>query len=272
VKLVEARDQQDLVLRLDLGAKAQAPGIDGTGADRLKLAAPAVPGGLYRLHGPEGRWLATFRTARLMPAVDSAGEFLVSQFKTALGDRAALAKTDLEQDPMLSGLLELFRYADRNGDDRLSLAELEDYLKLIELGMHAQVWIRVTDPGRNPFQLLDADGDGRLSYQELVRAADLLPGSATEADMLPAQFQLSFGGPAAASWGGVPVPALAKKKPRAETADAAKVPHWFQALDRNGDGVVSPREFLGPPEAFRNLDLDGDGVISSEEATRAADH
>jgi Ca2+-binding EF-hand superfamily protein len=47
------------------------------------------------------------------------------------------------------------------------------------------------------------------------------------------------------------------------------VPAWFRALDRNGDGVISPREWLGPPEAFRKLDRDGDGVISADEAARA---
>jgi hypothetical protein len=41
-------------------------------------------------------------------------------------------------------------------------------------------------------------------------------------------------------------------------------------MDRNGDGVVSRREFLGPPEVFRELDTDGDGVISAAEAARAS--
>jgi hypothetical protein len=40
-------------------------------------------------------------------------------------------------------------------------------------------------------------------------------------------------------------------------------------MDRNGDGDVSRREFLGPPDAFLKLDRDGDGVISRDEAGRA---
>jgi len=270
VRLGAVGDDADTVLRLNIGTKAQPASIEGKSADRFRLTAAAAPNGLHRLQGPEGRWWATFRAIRVTPAVGSAREFLVSQFKTALGDRAVLTKVDLEQDRTLSGLQELFRYADRNADNRLSLAELEDYLKLVELGVRAQVWIKVMDRGRNPFPYLDADGDDRLSYRELTRTCDLLAGHTTETNSLPWQFQLSFGGPSVASWGGVPIPAVAKR-PSLGVADAPETPRWFQAMDRNGDGVVSPREFVGPPEVFRKLDADGDGVISAEEAARAED-
>jgi hypothetical protein len=40
-------------------------------------------------------------------------------------------------------------------------------------------------------------------------------------------------------------------------------------MDRNGDGLLSPREFLGPIEVFRKLDRDGDGFISIAEAEQA---
>jgi Ca2+-binding EF-hand superfamily protein len=267
VKLGQGRAEPHAVLRLDVGPKARTATVEGTGAQSLRLVAASTFGGLYRLYGPNGHWAVAFRTVRTAPDVRSAGEFLVAQFQAALGERPALGKADLEQDPGLSGLLELFRYADRNGDGRLTLAELEDYLRLVELGTRAQVWLRVTERGQNPFHFLDSDGDGRLSYRELTRAAELLHPGTADPIGLPLQFHMMFEGPAVKSWGGVPIPAA--KRPRPGGADAAAAPAWFRAMDRNGDGVLSPWEFIGPPEVFRKLDLNGDGVITPDEAVRA---
>jgi Ca2+-binding EF-hand superfamily protein len=39
-------------------------------------------------------------------------------------------------------------------------------------------------------------------------------------------------------------------------------------MDRNRDGDISRREFLGPRAAFERLDSDRDGLIDSVEAAR----
>jgi hypothetical protein len=37
-------------------------------------------------------------------------------------------------------------------------------------------------------------------------------------------------------------------------------------MDRNDDGELSPREFLGPAELFKRLDQNQNGVLDAKEA------
>ena len=46
-------------------------------------------------------------------------------------------------------------------------------------------------------------------------------------------------------------------------------PRWFQRMDRNRDGDISPREFLFDPTLFIKLDRDHDQLISPAEAEAA---
>jgi Ca2+-binding EF-hand superfamily protein len=50
---------------------------------------------------------------------------------------------------------------------------------------------------------------------------------------------------------------------------ASEGPVWFQKMDRNHDGEVSLREFLGPIAVFRRLDTNGDGRLDLHEAQSA---
>ena len=43
-------------------------------------------------------------------------------------------------------------------------------------------------------------------------------------------------------------------------------PEWFRRMDRNQDGDVSVREFLGTSTQFAALDTDQDGLMSASEA------
>ena len=163
----------------------------------------------------------------------------------------------------MSGLFELAAFADRNGDDRLSLDELRSYTELVASAMQSQLWIALRDRGFNLLPFLDANGDAQLSYVELSQAHVL--GDDERASALPRQYEITFGSAPVRSWGGMMIPS-SKRRPQATQGDRASGPRWFAALDRNEDAVVTPREFRGPPAAFRLLDANGDGVVSAHEA------
>jgi Ca2+-binding EF-hand superfamily protein len=251
-------------------------------------------GGTATLLGPEGRGRA------LVSAVRShrSGVLLIAlpdtQIELLPGDRVRPAKGGPRQDAQArfraldangDGYLDskevyrdpfdvvpLLRLADRDGDGRLSLPEFSAYFEAQEKVLAASTLLTVTDRGRRLFELLDADHDRRLGPRELRGAWERLApwdrdgdGCLTERE-LPHQFQLTVGqgpfrmpGDSALPPGSRPVPPL----------DRRRGPVWFQKMDRNGDGDVSRREFLGSAEDFKRIDSDGDGLIDPDEAERA---
>ena len=48
-----------------------------------------------------------------------------------------------------------------------------------------------------------------------------------------------------------------------------QAPAWFQKMDHNKDGDLSPREFLGSRADFERIDSDHDGLIDPKEAEKA---
>ena len=124
--------------------------------------------------------------------------------------------------------------------------------------------------------MLDASNDGRLSVRELRSARarlarfDQNDDGVVLSDEIPARYQLTVlsgqttYNPVQGSGFGQGVGyRLATSPP------ASHGPVWFRKMDRNLDGDVSRREFLGPPGHFGNIDTDGDGLIDLTEAEQA---
>jgi Ca2+-binding EF-hand superfamily protein len=157
----------------------------------------------------------------------------------------------------------LHRPADCDGDGRLTAGELEQYLALRDRAAAGMVTLAVLPRQRGWFELLDRDRDGRLGRRELRRAWEALAGPGTSStDTLPLTdlktpaFHLTL----------VPGPARPPGVVLAPPLVPRRGPAWFLALDRNGDGDLSWREFAGTQKQFRYYDRDGDGLISAEEA------
>lgn len=160
-----------------------------------------------------------------------------------------------------SELKPLLVVADRDGDGKLSAAELGAWLDLQDQAAVGHALLTVLDHGAGLFELLDADHDGALSVPELRRAWDRVKDAGcvgTDGAFDPAKLPRHLILTAAR---GHPVNPLGA--PRRDG------PVWFKAMDRNGDGFVSRREFTGTADVFDKLDLDRDGFITPAEATKA---
>jgi Ca2+-binding EF-hand superfamily protein len=218
--------------------------------------------------------LAPSRGQEVGQAVALTKQFCIAQFKNAAGNKTWLEQRQVEDDASLQILANLFTLADRDEDGKLTLAELERLLALAEEAMTCSVVLTLTDRCRNLFDHLDTNDDGRLDFKELHNAAHLLKvldcPKGLLREQVPSFLRLSVQrGIVAKAFGPLPLIAAGKVAPGPSPVAPAPGPAWFQAMDRNGDGFVSPQEFLGSAELFRRLDLNGDGLISAAEAWRA---
>ncbi len=175
-----------------------------------------------------------------------------------------------------------FKAMDRDGDGKVTEQEFSAYLDfLADLQARAKkacVSLVLSDESRGLFDLLDANRDGRLSVREMRAAPGLLAkfdrqkkGFITPAD-LPRSYRLTVrSGPA--KGGTDDYSAILSRIYGGGNKDQAirertNGPLWFRKMDKNRDGDVSRREWLGSEEMFRQIDSDGDGLISAEEAGR----
>jgi Ca2+-binding EF-hand superfamily protein len=169
---------------------------------------------------------------------------------------AALEPRELG-DPRAQHLRQIVSIADRDGDGKLSGKEFAAWLDLQERVAKAHVLLTVLDLGCGLFEELDADHDGSLSIRELRTAWRRLNAAGCVVDHRFARARIPRHLLATLSHG-LPLTALGTAPRRG--------PDWFQAMDRNGDGDVSRREFIGTDDVFDRFDRDQDGLVSAEEA------
>jgi Ca2+-binding EF-hand superfamily protein len=197
--------------------------------------------------------------------LEKEGEATAARFKKLAKD-GVVEKKAVEGQPLN---LALFQLADRNGDDKVDAAEVETALKALAPLANCRVDVVFADQGSGLFELLDRNGDGRLSPRELVESVAVL-GPLAGPDKLVGPNDLLRRFEVHTALDTIPVGVSVGQRIRGGLIDGDPpppgAPLWFTKMDRNGDGDVSLREFLGPLDAFKKLDRNGDGLISAAEA------
>jgi Ca2+-binding EF-hand superfamily protein len=282
-----AQRPADLELTVRLGRKDdKEPRLEVVQRD--DKAAPQV-GSVRKL--PDGELVLELGTVRLQFSNESRGvrgrpaDFLREQYKAQFraADTDMNGYLDMKEAMASPFFRNTFKLMDLDGDGKLfekeMLAYLDTTLELQAKAMTSIASLTASDQGRGLFDLLDTNRDGRLSVREIRQAPKLIEqldregkGYITLKD-IPRSYQLTIGeGPLGGGFGRARFVAVGggfggrRGRP---PLPAPVGPLWFRKMDRNRDGDVSRKEWLGTDEDFRKIDTDGDGLISLEEAEKA---
>jgi Ca2+-binding EF-hand superfamily protein len=208
-------------------------------------------------------------------SADEARRIVEQRFKAADTNKDGylegkeLAKIDNPQ----SSLAGLTAVIDRNGDGKIYLKELVEFITRQAKAVRACLVVTTADQGRAIFGIVDLDRDRRLGPREVMRTVDRVmswDGDAdgrVSADEIPYHMQVTI---ARSGLIGLIGEGVVRTGYATRSNGPTAGPEWFLKMDRNHDGDVSRREFLGPRAEFDRLDRDQDGLIDAAEAGVAA--
>lgn len=263
----------DLELRLAIDTAGAAAGLEKIVAKRRPTSVRAA--GTYQIVAKLGRFEMTLGeppTANPNVRVDAIRnnyrQTFTQQFLQAAAGKTYVDAAALQKPPGRN-LLPFLVPADRNGDGKLTMQELAAHLEMLFRFADAPLGLTTFTTSPNWFTELDTNRDGRFSRMELRNAWKSL--SARQ----PSAEQISYPD---SGWALRPVLHRGPQAPFNYTqnyfnpipvAAPTRGPLWFRKMDRNGDGFVSRREFLGAKAEFDRLDRNGDGLIDADEAEAA---
>jgi hypothetical protein len=158
----------------------------------------------------------------------------------------------------------LFPVGDLDNNQTMTEQELRTLYENERKACHGIISLTVAEKGMNLLEIMDVNRDRRLTQREMRTVCDRFS-KANSRKSLSTDYLLTACRAAA-----VMLESSSGNKERGKPIPlASSVPVWFRKMDRNGDGDVSRREWLGSTEDLKRLDLDGDGVIDPEEAEKA---
>jgi Ca2+-binding EF-hand superfamily protein len=161
---------------------------------------------------------------------------------------------------------------DKNNDGKLSIDEIRGELAGKPNYRDVQLRFRLAEEADPLIGWLDETPDGRLTSRELSNAASRLLALDVNHDGLIVASEIPDRLSCAIERSGQAMDMNRRQPPAipaSRAADRADVPRWLAAMDQNGDGEISRREFLGTTEQFRRLDANADGFLNTSEANAA---
>lgn len=200
------------------------------------------------------------------PSLANTAQTVSAQFAMLDADKNSYLDTD-EYSGQVLGFAIPFEALDADGNGTVYAKEVSALLEQRQAVVRAQIRARAADQEDALFRALDTNGDGRLTAREIYGAPRVLNDLDSNQDgqlqshEIPGTMAVGFvRGDAQQDNSLLVMPAVPRR------SDGEELPAWFTGMDSNGDGDISPREFLGSSDKFRELDADGDGFVSGDEA------
>jgi Ca2+-binding EF-hand superfamily protein len=180
-----------------------------------------------------------------------------------------------------SGVNGDFGAVDFNGDKMVTRHEVFSFAKRDQMAVASRVQVSVKQDGKTLFGILDTNSDRRLSVREMRSGAELLKPYDFNRDNKFADSELgtefvlaiSLGRPEfrrSSGQGDMMSGGMNSGDAILPGSDSLSGPEWFRRMDRNQDGDVSAREFLGTKGQFTRIDANSDELLSAEEATNVS--
>lgn len=210
---------------------------------------------------------------------ESTAKSLVSRYDK--DNNAYLEKKELGEGRQAAYIKQQFDAWDLDSDGKVYVEEVKTFYEQQARPQMYRVSAAAADMGGSILTALDDSGDGRLGLREMRIAHRRLmkfdkdgDGQITRSEV-PSTIRLAVArgayaytlarnqynralGRAFGQGGGV----------RPQPAQSAG-PDWFARMDKNGDGDITLKEFLGDEEQFKKLDTNDDGFIERKEAEAA---
>ena len=255
----------DFNLEMTFGVKQEECAVKLASSTDAKLAAGFKPAG-------EGTALFTIGNQTVQLACYAPrgiyGQGRVTPFSFPDNGRGFATERDLAG-PQNQAVRVLFDMIDRDADGKMTRAEFDKFFSLQRDFTSLPLSLLHSAQTPSLFQVLDGNGDGRLSVREVRSAWDRLialePNGkefVTKAALAP-QGAVRFGRTADVFGFNA---ASAYQQPAIR--HTSRGPIWFRKFDRNGDSEISRNEFPASSADFDRIDANRDGYITVEEAEK----